>query len=140
MRVTLVHVTLRSCGMSMINVGCTLGMVALGSNREGCGIIGNCCWRQVAGVGRMVASVRCGVSVVVATEKSLERRRMAFSWSSPSVSNGDAGAGSRSASTSILAASAALLDAELLGILMSCGKNSTVRAIRSALVFVMYTV
>ena len=87
------HGTLGICGVSIISVGCTLGMVALGSNREGCGTIVDCCWRRVAGVGRVLVVVRCGVSVLVATEKILERRRMALICSSPRVLNGEAGAG-----------------------------------------------
>ena len=61
-------------------------------------------------------------------------------WAFPSVLKGNAGAGLSSASTNILAALVALLASEVAGILMSCRKNSTVRAIRSALVFVTYTV
>ena len=59
------HGTLGTCGALSINVGCTLGMVALGSNREGCGTVVVCCWRRVAGVGRALVVERCGVSVVV---------------------------------------------------------------------------
>ena len=91
--VTLWHGTLGTCGALTINVGCTLGMVALGSNREGCGTAVVCRWRRVAGVGKALVVERCGVSVVVATEKILESCWMALIWSSPRVSNGEAGAG-----------------------------------------------
>ena len=66
--------------------------------------------------------------------------RMARICLLPNERKGDAGAGCRSASASILAASAALSVDEVVGILMACGKNSTVRAMRSARVFVAYTV
>ena len=57
-------------------------------------------------------------------------------WLFPRDGNGDAGAGFKSASVSNRAALAAFSADELLGMSMSCGKKSTVRAICSALVFV----
>ena len=81
-------------------------------------------------------SSRIGVSVGAAALKISDSFRSACIWSLPSDGNGNAGDRCRSASVRNLAASAALLADDLLGMHMSCGKNSTVRAIRSALVFV----
>ena len=54
----------------------------------------------------------------------------------PNERKGDAGAGLSSASASILAASAALSAEEVVGMMVLCGKKSTVRKMRSDLVFI----
>ena len=64
--------------------------------------------------------------------------RMARICSLPNERKGDAGAGCSSASASILTTSAALSVDEVVGMLMSCRKNSMVRTMRSARVFVAY--
>ena len=66
--------------------------------------------------------------------------RSARSCSFPRDRKGEAGARFISASVSILDASVVLLPEDLCGISMPCEKNSTVREILSALIFVMYTV
>ena len=122
-----------------ISVGRILGMIALGSNREGCGMIGGgTCWLVCGGL-EGVRLLSLVVSDVV-MEKMSESWRSARICSLPNVWKGAAGAGLRRASARIRAASEALSAEELLGMSMSCGKNSTVREIRSALVCVMYTV
>ena len=63
---------------------------------------------------------------------------MACIFSLPNERKGDVGVECNSASASILAASAEMFVDEVVGMLMSCGKNSTVRAMRSACVFVAY--
>ena len=126
--------TLGSCGVSSgIIVGCILGMIALGSNREGCGTTGV---GELFPPGMVVAPLSGVGGRAVATEKISASCCIARICSLPRVSKGEAGAGLRRASASILAASAALSDDELCGMDISCGKNSTVRAIRSALVLV----
>ena len=122
--------TLGSCGG--IIVGCTLGMVALGSNRAECGTPCDGGWLSLCGLVSSTGSA--------AVEKMSASCRTARIWSSPRVLKGDAGAGLRSASASILAASAALSADDVWGMSSSWGKNSTVRATRSARVCVMYVV
>ena len=75
-----------------------------------------------------------------ANVKMFESWRSAHICLSPNVLNGEAGTRLLSASASSLAASAALSEEELCGISMSCGNNFTARAMRSALVFVIYIV
>ena len=92
--------------------------------------------------GRMVYDVivvvyECSIIVQVKSSESCCSARI---WASPNVLKGDAGAGLCSALANILAALVALSADEVAGMLMSCGKNSTVRSIRSSLVFVTYTV
>ena len=72
--------------------------------------------------------------------KSSESCCSARICASPNVLKGNAIAGSRNASASILAALVALSADEVAGMSMSYGKNSTMWAVRSALVFVTYTV
>ena len=88
----------------------------------------------------VVAMVVDGVCSGRAHENSSESWRRARIWAFPNVLKGDAGVGLSSASANILAALVALSADDVVGMSMSCGKNSTVRAIRSALVFVTYTV
>ena len=100
--------TLGSSGGSFgIRVGCTLGMVAFGSNREECGAT-------------LDVAVLCDGAVdsavgAVVLENMSDSWRTARIWASPSVLNGEAGAGCKRASASIRAASAALSAEEVAG-------------------------
>ena len=87
-------------------------------------------------LGDSVGSWRMGVSIGAAALKISASLWSVRICSSPRDGNGDAGDGFMSVLVSNRAASAALSADESLGISMSCGKKSTVRAIRSALVFV----
>ena len=80
-----------------------------------------------------------GAAAAVA-EKMFDSCWRARVWESPKVAKGDAGAGCNNASVSIRAALFALSADDVVGMVRSWGKNSTVRATRSVLVFVTYTV
>ena len=95
---------------------------------------------RVITLGDGVGPWSMGVSIGAAALKIFASLRSAHICSFPRDENGDAGAGFMSALVSNRAASAALLADELRGISMSCGKDSTVRAIRSDLVLVTYIV
>ena len=88
-------------------------------------------------VDAIVVVGECSGIVHVNISESCWRGRI---WAFPNVLKGDAGAGLSSASDNILAALIALLADKVAGMSMSCGKNPTVPAMRSALVFVTYTV
>ena len=75
-------------------------------------------------------------AVAAVAEKILNSCWRACVWESPKVANGDAGAGCNNALVSIRAASFALSADDVVGIVRLWGKNSTVRATRSFLVFV----
>ena len=103
-----VNGTLGSSGGSFgILVGCILGMVAFGSNREECGatldVVMLCDGGIMSAVGAVVM------------ENMSDSWRTARIWASPSVLNGEAGAGCSRASASIRAASAALSAEEDVG-------------------------
>ena len=90
---------------------------------------------------RHVGAPTEGVGAVAAVaEKIFDNCWRARVWESPKVAKGDAGAGCNNASVSIRAASFALSADDVFGMFRSWGKNSTVRATRSFLVFVTYTV
>ena len=76
------------------------------------------------------------MSVGAAALKISDSLRSVRICSFPRDRNEDAGTGFKYASVSNCAASAVVSADELLGMSISCGKSSTVRAIRSALVFV----
>ena len=69
--------------------------------------------------------------------KRSESCRRARIWLLLNEINGDAGVGLRSASANILAALVALSVDDVTSMFMSCRKNSTVRVIRSVLIFVI---
>jgi hypothetical protein len=79
------------------------------------------------------------VSGVAVTEKMSDNCLMAAICLSAIAASGDAGDGFLMAQHSSMAALMAASADESCGILPKCGKNSTVRAMRSALVFVAYT-
>ena len=125
---------------------CTCG--AVWSGAEGCSVCGG----QISTLG---ASVGVGGSCVrrmgsfigaVTSLAGIETANRSGNWwsaricSLPIVLNGDAGTGFIIASTSILDASAELLPDNMVGMEMSCGKNSTVHTICSLRVFVIYAV
>ncbi len=64
----------------------------------------------------------------------------ADNWASPMVANGAEGAGFRRACVSSLAAMMALSEEDILGMLISAGKNETVSILRSPPVLEQYTV
>ena len=140
---------------------CTLGDVGRGARRSRTCTLGDVAPMSCGGVevavggravgtlgsdGGVVSNVRECSSGVVAMGAGMVHWKSSASLltaricSVPSVMNGEAGIGLRRASASMRAAVIALSVDDVAGIIMSCGKNSTVRAIRSALVFVMYTV
>ena len=119
--------TLSAAGVSIGSGGMrfgTLGGAGFGTLRAG----------SVRGTG--VAVVRGGGSIWWANIPA--SCRSATSWSSAMGAKGVDGCGCRSAVVSLVAASTAASADDDLGILYKYGKNSTVRAILSALVFVIY--
>ena len=122
----------------------TLGTYAVVCILRGCDVVctlgGARIWMRGSTLGDGTGSRSLGVSAGAAVLKI-----SASLWSAricllPRYGRGEASTGFISASVSNLAASVDLSPEELCGILMLCGKNSTVRAIFSDLVFVMYIV
>ena len=126
------------CGVGTLGtfaVVCVLGDCGVGSTLRGARI-----WMRGSTLGDSVESRSFGVLAGAAVLKISVSLRSARIFSLPKDRKGEAGAGFMSVSVSILAASVALSPDELCGISMSCGTNSTVRAIISTLVLVMYIV
>ena len=93
-----------------------------------------------AGARDGVASTGGGGAVAAVVKKISDSCWRACVWVLPKGANGDAGAGWSNASVSMRAASFALSADDVVGMVRSWGKNSTVRAMRSFLVFVTYMV
>ena len=89
------------------------------------------------GAGTEQGGVGAAAAVAEKMSDSCWRARV---WESPKGAKGDASAGCSNASVSICAASFALSADDVVGMVRLWGKNSTVRAMRSFLVFVTYTV
>ena len=120
---------------------CTLGDGA----RIGDGVSFNDGASTLGGGARIVGGAALSAGAIggnggwVARMAALKRSaswRMARICAFPTERKGDAGAGLSSSSTSILVASAALSVEEVAGMMVLCRKKSSVRTMRSALVFV----
>ena len=123
------------CILRDVGSGARVGRVLRSGTLGGIGGVGGSCVRQTDG-----SEVAGASSSGMVALKRADNYRKTRIWSSPRARKGNTCAGLRNASVSILAASAALSIDDAVGISISWGKNSTVRAIYSDLVFVTYTI
>ena len=113
---------------TMDTLGVNAGEARVGTLRDGAG---KSVWRAPAGVSHSFFGVTAVGGFSVTFEKMRESFFMAENFSSPSVANG-VGVGCKRPSANAWAAVVAVLVELLAGTGQSCGKNSTVLAMRSA--------